>query len=368
MKIREVKTKLIKGNLGFLDFGPASDYILVKITTDEGVRGLGYVPEYTHIKEGSGFGDLLATFIERTIGSLIIGKDPDSIEGIWEELYKKTTRWGRRGFIIHAIGGVDIALWDLLGKVTGKPLWRLLGAYRSEVPTYANTAHQLPPKELAGKALEYVNQGFDAVKIRGSLTAVSPEEATERIKSVREAIGEKVKLMVDLNGTYSIDLALKMCEKWEKYDLFWLEEPVHPDNLEGYKRLKKKCGVPLAAGEQHHTAFEFKLLLENELVDIVQPDVAHVGGISEWLKVWAMARNYGVPVSPHMVPIVSAHLVAAKPNTMWIEYMAPDNPLRSVMFDLFEEPKSIMYARKGKVYPPETPGIGLVLNKKYEAN
>lgn len=366
MKIREVRVGVFRVGLEIPDFGSANDMVVVKVIGEDGSEGIGYVTDYHHIKEGVYFSDLLAEFIRRIIARFVVGRDTTEYEAIWDELFQRLTRWGRRGFVIHAISGVDIAIWDLLAKEANKPLWRLLGGYRSEVTTYANTAHQLPPKELAAKALEYVKQGFDAVKIRGSLTAVSPEEATERIKAVREAVGPDVKLMVDLNGTYDLNLAMRMCRGWEKYELFWIEEPVHPDNLEGYKRLKRVCGIPIAAGEQHHTIYDFKLLLESEAVDIVQPDVGHVGGITEWLRVWALARAYGIPVSPHLMPIVSAHLVAAKPGTMWIEYTAPDNPLRSAIFDVFDEPKSIMYAKNGKVYVPETPGIGIKLKPQHQ--
>lgn len=181
---------------------------------------------------------------------------------------------------------------------------------------------------------------------------------------VREAIGPDIKLMVDLNGSYSKELAIKMIRRWEKYDPYWIEEPVAPNNFEGYKKIKKSTNVPIAAGEQHFTVYEFKELIEKELVDIIQPDVYYVGGLTEWLNIWSLAKAYNVPISPHLAPVESAHLVAAKPNILWIEYVPPDNYLRTTLFQIVEEPKSVLFAEKGVVKPPETPGIGYKIKKK----
>ena len=362
MKIVDVRAEVFSQSIDLADFGRGRDLILVRILTDENIEGLGYVPGYSHVP--TAFSDLLAKFIERNIKENIVGKDAFSIELIWDSLYKKFTRWGRRGFVLHAISGVDIALWDILGKSSGKPLWQILGGYRKEVPAYANVAYHLPPKELAKKAEEFVKKGFDAVKIRGAATEISFEEATERIKEIRDRLGYDIKLMVDMNGTLSLDKAVQYCKKWERYELFWIEEPLHPDNIDGFKRLKKETSIPIAAGEQHGTVNDFKLLLESESVDFIQPDAAWTGGITEWLRIWALAYSYGVPVSPHAFQIVHTHLVAAKPNTLWIEYFYEDNPLYSLMFQVFEEPKEALYAEAGKLKAPEKPGIGLKLKQK----
>ncbi len=363
-KIKSVETKLIGRSFGIPDFGAHNEYLLIKISDIDGNFGLGYIPEIFDITGDESFGKVFEQFVSTVIAPLIIGKDADFIEEIWEELFQKTTRWGRRGFILASIGAVDIALWDLMGKTSGKPFYRLIGGYRKEVPTYANTAHDLSPNELALKAKEYVNMGFDTVKIRGSLTAVSPEIATERIKKVREEVGDNIKILVDLNGTYKLDLAIRTLKRWEKYNLFWVEEPVHPNNIESFKRLKREINIPIATGEQHGTIEDFKLLLESEAVDIIQPDPVYVGGVTEWLNVSAMAKAYGVPVSPHLNQIVSAHLVASRNNTMWIEYTPPDNPLGQVMFYIFEGPSSIMMAKNGKVYVSDDPGFGFKLRKE----
>lgn len=363
-KIKAVESKLISASLGIPDFGTGSDYLLVKVSDIDGNFGLGYIPEIFRITGDDSLGKAFEQFVSTVIGPLIVGKDADFIEEIWEDLFQKSTRWGRRGFTLASIGAVDMALWDLMGKTCGKPFYRLIGGYRKEVPTYANTAHDLPPDQLALKAREYVDKGFDSVKIRGSLTAVSTEVATERIRKVREEVGDEIRILVDLNGTYKLDPAIRTLKKWERYDLFWVEEPVHPNSIESFKRLKRETNIPIATGEQHGTVEDFRFLLESEAVDIIQPDVAYVGGVTEWLNVCAMAKAYGVPVSPHLNQIVSAHFVAARHNTMWIEYTPPDNPLGQAMFSIFDGPESIMIAKNGKVHVSDEPGFGFKLRKE----
>jgi len=365
-KIKEIRTKVVDSELGIPDFGTGSDYLLVKVIDDDGNFGIGYIPEIFKITGDPSLARVFEHMVSSVFAPMIKNKDAEYIEEIWENLFRASTRWGRRGIALASIGAIDMALWDLLGKTAGKPVYRLIGGYRKEVPTYANTAHDLPPAQLAKKAKEYVEKGFSAVKIRGSLTAVSSEVATERIKAVREAIGPDIKLLVDLNGTYKLDQAIRTLKKWEKYDLFWIEEPVHPDSLESFRRLKRAISIPIATGEQHGTMEDFKLLLDSEAVDIVQPDVAYVGGVTEWLNVCAMAKAYGVPVSPHLNQIISAHFVASRYNTMWIEYTASDNPLGKAQFAIFSEPKSIMNAKNGKVTVSEEPGFGYKLTSNVD--
>ena len=361
-KIKRIETTLISEELKIPDFGSRSDYLLIKVSDTDNNYGLGYIPEIFRFLKGNGLSEAFISVIKDVISPYLIGQDSDFGEFIWRDLYEKTTRWGRRGIVLAAIGAMDIALWDLKGKILNKPIWRLLGAYRDTIPAYANTAHDLKPNELADKAKEYVNQGFKAIKIRGSLTAVSPEEATQRIEKVREAIGPDIKLMVDLNGTYNLNQAIRILKKWEKYDLFWVEEPLHPDSLDAFRRLKKEISIPIASGEQLGTLEDFKLILDNESVDIIQPDVVYCGGLTEWLNICALAKAYGVPVSPHLNQIVSAHLVASRYNGMWIEYTAQDNPLGKTVNAIFRGPKSILMPTGGEIKLPNKPGFGFELN------
>lgn len=362
MRIKDVRVEVYTQRVDLADFGRGRDLAVVRVATDEGVEGISYVPGLSHIPVP--LSNAFKEIVEGVMRENIVGMDALAIEAIWDRLYKRLTRWGRRGIAVQAISGVDMALWDILGKASGIPLWRLLGGYREEVPAYANVAHHLPPRELAKKAQEYYERGFRAFKIRGARTEVSFEEATERIKAIRDALGYDVKLMVDLNGTLDTYQAIEYLRKWDRYELFWVEEPVHPDNFEGFKRIRRYANTLIAAGEQHSTVADFKILLERELVDVVQPDASWCGGITEWLRIWSMATAYGVPVAPHALHPIHTHLVAAKPNTMWIEYFYPDNPLYSLVYEVFEEPREALYAEKGVLRAPKSPGLGLKLKRK----
>jgi D-arabinonate dehydratase len=284
-------------------------------------------------------------------------------EGIW--------RLGRRGLGLQCLGAIDSALWDIKGKALGVPVSTLFGGHRERVPTYANAAHQLPPDKLAEKCLEYVRQGHSAVKIRGSATAVSLHEAADRVRLVREAIGPDVRLMVDVNGTWDADTAIRMLKAWEPYDIYWLEEPVHPEDIPGYVAVRKRAGRTLiAGGEQHATMFEFRELIRQGAVDVVQPNVNVTGGITEWLRIHALATALNVPVSPWDLQHIHLHMAAGLPNVQWIEYFTPDRD--ELAGKLFKSPVMREVRGEDAVYllPPDDAGLGIEIDEaeaaKYE--
>ena len=238
------------------------------------------------------------------------------------------------------------------------------------VATYANCAHHLPPDKLAEKAAGYVKQGHTALKIRGSATYVSLREATERVKHVREAIGPDVKLMVDVNGTWDVDTAIQQLKRWEPYDVYWLEEPVPPDDIPGYVRVRQRAGrTYIVGGEQHVGVPEFRQLIEQGAVDIVQPNAAITGGITDWLRIHALATLSSVPVSPWNLQMVHIHLAAGLPNVKWIEYFMADNPLLEFQSRLFRGPVLREEATEDGIFlvPPDTPGLGLALDEAVAA-
>jgi L-alanine-DL-glutamate epimerase-like enolase superfamily enzyme len=266
------------------------------------------------------------------------------------------------------MAGVDFALWDLRGKLLNAPVSMLLGGRRPRVATYANCAHGLPPDKLAAKAAEYVKRGHTALKIRGSF--VSVQEATERVKHVREAIGPDVRLMVDVNGTWEVDTAIAQLKRWERYDVYWLEEPVPPDDIPGYVRVRQRAGrTYIVGGEQHVGVLEFRQLIEQGAVDIVQPNAAITGGITDWLRIHALATLASVPVSPWDLQMVHVHLAAGLPNVKWIEYFMADNPLLEFQSRLFKGPLLREEATTDGIFlvPPDAPGLGLELDEAVAA-
>jgi L-alanine-DL-glutamate epimerase-like enolase superfamily enzyme len=337
---------------------------VVEVSTDAGVTGTGFV------SVASGAGDLVAAALRRNLRAAILGEDPLLTGDLWRRMHEAIPRRGGEGLVRTCIAAVDFALWDLKGKLAGRPVSDLLGGRRARVPTYANCAHHLPPDTLAEKAAEYVKRGHGALKIRGSATYVSLAEATERVKRVREAIGPDVKLMVDVNGTWDVDTAIQQLKRWEPHDVYWLEEPVPPDDIPGYVRVRQRAGrTYIVGGEQHVGVPEFQQLIERGAVDIVQPNAAITGGITDWLRIHALATLASVPVSPWNLQMVHVHLAAGLPNVKWLEYFMPDNPLLEFQARLFAGPVLREERRDDGIFlvPPDTPGLGLALDLEFAA-
>jgi L-alanine-DL-glutamate epimerase-like enolase superfamily enzyme len=333
---------------------------IVEVHTDSGVSGRGFVSAAT------GVSDVVATLIRRNLRAVVIGQDPRLTGDLWQRMHEGAIpRRGGDGLVRPCIAAIDFALWDLKGKLLGAPVATLFGGRRARVATYANCAHHLPPDELAGKAAEYVRRGHRALKIRGTLTYVSLDEATERVKHVREAIGPDVKLMVDVNGSWDVDTAIQQLKRWERYDVYWLEEPVPPGDIPGYVRVRARAGrTYIVGGEQHVGVMEFRQLVERGAVDVVQPNAAITGGITDWLRIHALATLAGVPVSPWNLQMIHVHLAAGLPNVQWIEYFMADNPLLEFQSRLFKGPLLREETTSEGVFliPPDGPGLGLELD------
>jgi L-alanine-DL-glutamate epimerase-like enolase superfamily enzyme len=335
----------------------AGDIHVVQVHTDAGVTGMGFVTA------ANATSDIAAMLVRRNLKAAVVGENPLLTEDLWRRMHEAVPRRGGEGIVRACIAGVDFALWDLKGKLVNAPVSALLGGRRARVATYANCAHGLPPDALAAKAAEYVKRGHTALKIRGSF--VSVQEATERVKHVRAAIGPDVKLMVDVNGTWDVDTAIQQLKRWERYDVYWLEEPVPPDDIPGYVRVRQRAGrTYIVGGEQHVGVPEFRQLIEAGAVDVVQPNAAITGGITDWLRIHALATLASVPVSPWNLQMVHIHLAAGLPNVRWIEYFMADNPLLEFQSRLFKGPLLREEATVDGVFlmPPEGPGLGLELD------
>ena len=339
---------------------------IVEVHTDEGLTGAGFLTASN--SQVSPTSELLARLLRVNLRNIVLGHDPLLTEKAWRAMYGQLAgRQGSRGLFLHAIAAVDFALWDIKAKVMNRPLGDLFGDRRERIATYANAAHTVTPEEAAETAADYVRKGHRAIKVRGTL-GFSPLDVTnKRIEAVREAIGPDVKLMVDVNGTYGADLAIQQLKRWQKLDLYWLEEPVPPEDVLGYVKVKQRAGgTYIAGGEQHAGLAEFANLFEHDAVDIVQPGSMQVGGLTEWLKVYHMATARGIPVSPWDLQAVHMHVAAGLPNVKWIEYFMPDNPMLAFQNRLFAEPRFEEEVTEDGVFliPPTKSGLGLVLNEE----
>ena len=301
----------------------SSEIVVVKVITDNGLDGIGFTSATPTT------GPILQTFIEGLLAPLLLDQDPSDTTTLWQRMYLDgLPRRGGDGLMRNAIAAVDFALWDIKGKALGLPVWRLIGGRRAAVPTYANCAHHMPPDQLAERAVEYVAAGHRALKIRGTRSFVTLAEATDRVRHVRAAIGPEIRLMVDVNGSWDVDAAIQQLKAWEPYDIYWLEEPEPPQDIQGYARVRERAGSTyIVGGEQNVGLLEFQALIDNACVDIVQPNAAITGGITDWLRVHGYATAQSVPVSPWNLQQVHIHLAAGLPNVQWIEYFMADNAI-----------------------------------------
>ncbi len=361
MKITDIAVARYRGDP---DNPYMGDVVTIVVRTDAdsddfGIEGLGYVSAPPRM------GRIFQQFIEDVLGPKIMDADPRLISELWQRMYEAVPRRGGDGIGRYCIAALDMALWDIKGKVAGLPVAALLGGKRALIPTYANCAHHLPPDELAERAASYVVMGHRALKIRGTRGFVTPEEATERVRQVRAAIGPDIRLMVDVNGSWDADTAIQQLKVWQPYNIYWLEEPVPPHDIPGYARVRARAGdTYIVGGEQHVGLMEFRPLIEQGGVDMIQPNVVVTGGITDWLRIHAFATARGVPVSPWNLQNVHIHMAAGLPNVKWIEYFMADNALLEFQTKLFAGP--VFEEEKTEdgicLRAPTAPGLSLSLD------
>jgi L-alanine-DL-glutamate epimerase-like enolase superfamily enzyme len=331
---------------------------IIRLTTDDGMVGLGAAYSYP---------DLLRLIIERQLKPMLLGCDPREIEALWDKMYQMTRWYGRKGAAISALGGIDIALWDLRGKALGKPVYQLLGGTCPSAPAYASGLlwHD-DVRDLEKEARRHCDRGFRRVKMR---TGRSEEWDMERIAAVRNAIGPDGDLMVDGSHRYTLEMAERMGRFLAEKKVFWFEEPFPPEDLDSFVALRQRLRVPLAAGENEFGVQGFRELFRAKAVDIAQPDASRTGGISECVRIARMAADFGVRVAPHtwsdaVSLMANAHFVAATPNSITVEVDQTGNPL---IEQLLAEPLVI---KDGSLSLSDRPGLGIDLNaetlKKYE--
>ena len=358
MKIEAVGTRRYRGQ-------SASDYsgevIIVDIKTDSGPQGMGFA-----MTSGRS-GDIIDSMIANVLAPAIIGDDPFLTTDLWQKMYwEAAPRRGGDGYMRNAIAAIDFALWDIKGKALGVPVSKLFGSHREKIPTYANCAHHMAPDELAERAAEDVRAGHKALKIRGTRSFVTLREATARVEAVRAAIGPDIKLMVDVNGSWDVDTAIQQLKAWEPYDIYWLEEPVPPHDIAGYLRVRERSGTTyIVGGEQHAGLSEHRQLVEQGAVDILQPNAAVTGGITDFLRIHAFATAHSMPVSPWNLQMVHLHMAAGLENVKWIEYFMPDNALLKFQTNLFKGPALREEVTDEGVFllAPDAPGLGLELDE-----
>jgi L-alanine-DL-glutamate epimerase-like enolase superfamily enzyme len=329
-------------------------YTIVRVRTDQGLEGIGL----TYHEVG---GEATRSLIQYDIAPKIIGRDPMDTEVIWNELFNYLRGVGRKGLTFCAISAVDIALWDLKGKILDLPLYRLLGGGRTKVPVYASGGWtSYDDDELVAEMQDMVGQGYTHIKFKvGVDGAMNPQRDALRVRKVREAVGPEVRLLLDANNCWDAATAVKFANIVREYDIFLFEEPVLADDIPGLARFRRGTDIPLATGEHEYTKFGVRDLILAEAADIVQVDGARAGGFTEMLKIAAMTQAWNLKIAPHAMEHMHLHLVSVAPNALFLERLRLFENVTNAVF--IDPPMPVA----GHMDIPQEPGLGLRLNMEF---
>lgn len=352
IKVINIETKVLSFSLGrpfkaAISLIPTVDFVVAEIQTSAGIRGIGYIFAF-----GKDHARILKSLVEN-LGQLLVNQNPLEIRRLWQMMWASLTFFGQSGAGITAMAALDIALWDILGKVSKQPLYRVLGAARSDVPAYASSGSlNMSRNELTAEMVGYVEAGYRSIKLKIGRSRF--EEDLDYIKALREALGDGVKIIVDGNQRWSPKQAIYVARQLQEYEIWWLEEPVTAYDFEGYAEVRANAEIFIATGETVFTPHEFKNLVQVRAADILMPNLQRVGGITGWLKVADLAELYQLPVASHVYSEINVHLLAAIPNGLVLE-VVPWWPR------IFVENLQLT---EGKANPPDRPGIGVTLDEK----
>jgi L-rhamnonate dehydratase len=339
-------------------------WLIVEVFTDSGHVGIGNAALAPRVAK---------QIIDSYLTPILLGRDPWDAEALWQHMYRNTMAFGRKGIGMAAISAVDIALWDIMGKSAGQPVFKLLGGRtKARIPVYASRLYSQPLEQLAAEAAAYKQQGYRAMKLRfgwGPVDgAAGMQRNVELVKTTREVIGWETDLMADAYMGWTLDYARRMVPLLEPFGLRWLEEPVIPDDIAGYVALKAMGRIPIAGGEHEFTSYGFRDLLEARAVDYIQFDTNRVGGITQARKVAALAEAYSVPVVPHAGQMHNFHVVMASYNSPMAEFFpAVDVEIGNELFwYIFQgEPKP----ENGYIdLRDDVPGLGVTIREDALAN
>ncbi len=339
--------------IGHNEREPQKEYaICVRVQTDEGISGAGW---FSNRANRQGARDL----INNTLGPVLIGQDPMNTEAILSGYVKRFDIRGMVGLMVHALSGIDVALWDIKGRALKQPVYKLLGGFSAKVPVYDTFGFLAYTKEeLVDVAKKRVAEGQDKLKmlVATENSGNIPEDAA-RIKAVRDVIGDKIELMLDANQRFNPLQAAELCKRIEDYDIKWFEEPVINNDIHDMAVLRTKTSIPLSAGQAATWAWQHRLMIAGGAIDIDQPDVVVCGGFTEGIKAAHIAQSFDMPIATHGWPAINMHLVAAVPNGWRVEFHEGQVSLCEKIY--VNPPK----AKNGFATCYDKPGLGMELNE-----
>lgn len=342
--------------------------MLVELVADDGTTGWGEA-----LCHGLQPPEIAATIVQTALKPIVVGADPFDVDVLWERMYNRTRPFGQKGAVPNAISAVDIAIWDCLGRALNKPVHKLLGgAYRTEVQPYATGFYRVRrgsyPADAVAEARRHVDRGFGAMKLK---IGFGVEQDIAYVKSVRDAIGADPRLMVDANHAYDVGAARRILKAIERERIHWFEEPISPEDIDGYKELKSLTDIYLAVGENEFTKIGFREWISRRAVDIVQPDLCSAGGFTECRKIAALAQAWHMPLIPHVwgsgiglaaalqfIAALPPAPLALHPVEPMLEYDQSAHPFRQdLIFGAI--------AMKGGMVPiPDAPGLGIEVDRE----
>ncbi len=378
MKIVDLKIWVTRPNVS------SRSYVFLRIDTDEGISGIGEATSSGgggSIIVGNILNFLKNSTLKEDFRETLIGENPEHVDLIWHKLFRRFTGGGGfGGFVTTVMSGIDIALWDIKGKIANKPIYEILGGgpVRDQIEMYT---HVQPgdPSYAANQAKELVSKGFKTIKLdpfqpemkqhhrRYIQGMISPKAATlgqDTVAAIRESVGPEIEILIDCHGNFNVPTAIKIAKMIEPYNIGWFEEPVQPNSNEALKQVKESVNVPICVGERLYTRWDFLPILKENLAEYLMPDILWTGGISELYKISTLAETFYVPVSPHDASgpiniLAGAHTMMTVPNFFKLEMNHSSLPTLNMMIS---EPINI---NQGYLELPSNPGLGVELNEDY---
>jgi len=338
----------------------SQDALIVKVTTDSGIIGWGEVDGCPTVAKAiieAPYSHTLVTGLRE----LLIGEDPLDVTRLWKKMYDHTLYYGREGAVIQAMAGIDIALWDIKGKALGQPVHQLLGgAFRDRVRVYASNMFQFTPEATAARAKKAVDEGYTAVKFGWEPFGRDPQTDLRFLEAIRRATGDAIDVMLDVGLIWDAKTTIRRARLFEPFRLAWIEEPLHPDDLDGYARVARAVETPIAAGEEECTVAGFTRLMDIGKVDVVQVDLTRCG-FTQAMRIASLAQQRGLPCVNHnfttdINAAASLHFLAAIPNAFIMEYCVEPSEISR---NLARNPIKI---EGGIAKVPNEPGLGVEPN------
>jgi L-alanine-DL-glutamate epimerase-like enolase superfamily enzyme len=364
MKITGVETIYLRQPQVKQQCDSGQDALIVKVTTDAGITGIGEVDSSPMAVKGA----IEGPFSHTTAAGLresILGEDPLQTEYLWHKMYRANIYAGRRGIGIHAMSGIDLALWDIKGKALGLPVWKLLGGgFHKKLRCYASSLFGPTPKETYDLARRFRDRGFQAVKFGWDPMGRDAKTDIDLVRQGRKGLGDDGDLLIDAGLVWDAKTALQRARAFEEFNIFWLEEPLRPDDYEGYRKLSEATSIRIAAGEEESNRLSYLDLMDRGKIDVVQIDLTRCGGLTEAMKIASLAYDRGLVVANHgfttYINVTAAlHFLNSIPNALIVEFVAEE---KTTLRD--EITKQKIHAQDGYLLIPDASGLGIDLDEE----